>query len=202
MRIARFLRPGAMLVLVAAAGALGARAVAGGRAEAARSRAFAPPVSAATYDSATLEVRGRLSDAARARLASSSATSGGVLVLLDAADVRVCEDLGRQLRELRSRLGETVPFIIGAPAASLETIRAFAHREHLRPDGVVELRASDVIIRSGAGFRTPAALVLLGREGDVAGIAHSRRFRNVRVRSFAEELAAYLPDRHEPSLQP
>jgi hypothetical protein len=189
MRIARFLRPGAMLVLVAAGGVLG-------------TRAFAPPVSAATYDSATLEVRGRLSEAARARLASSSATPGGVLVLLDAADVRVCEDLGRQLRELRSHLGDTVPFTIGAPAASLETIRAFAHREHLRPDGVVELRASDVIIRSGAGFRTPAALVLLGREGDVAGIAHSRRFRNVRVRSFAEELAAYLPDRHDPSVQP
>jgi hypothetical protein len=111
-------------------------------------------------------------------------------VLLDSADIRVCEDLGRQLRELYNRAG-ALPLIVVADSAAVVAVRIFARRERLHPSGFVLIGAND-LIDGAARVPTPAALVLDLEGAAVAGVGHPRRFRNIRVRSFADELSANL----------
>jgi hypothetical protein len=185
---ARTLRSGALLMLVAAAGWVVARYAArpgsGGT--------IPPPPSTAALDSATVRLQGELTHAARAKLTQATAGTPAILVLLDSADIRVCEDLGRQLRELRNRAGPSLPLIVVTDSAAVVPIGTFARRERLRPARIVVLRAGNLIVGTPR-VPTPAALVLDRAGNAVAGVGHPRRFSNVRVRSFADELSPSLP---------
>jgi hypothetical protein len=184
-------RGAALLVLVAAGGWLGAR-VTSGRGDSAGSTRPSPAPAARAFDSATVSLRGRLTPTAYATIRATAGGSAAILVVLDSADIRVCEDLGRQLRELRNRAGPAVPLVVVVEAAALVPMRAFARRERLRA-GFVPLSPRNAMA-DGAQVPTPAALILRpGSAASVVGVAHPRRFPNVRVRSFADELSAYLP---------
>lgn len=150
-----------------------------------RDRRQAPSVSA--YDSATVRVEGVLSEPVRRAL---PATVGRdlLLVVLDSIDVRQCEDLGRQLRELQAASGRSL--IVVADDGSLANVAAFAQRERLRSE-MLGMSPSSTI----EGFpELPTPAVLVSRDGGrtVSGVAHPRRFANVRVRSFTEELDSLL----------
>lgn len=133
----------------------------------------------------------RLTAIARKKLAQPTASIPEILVLLDSADIRACEDLGRQLRQLRNRAGPEMRVIVGTDSSALRGVRTFARRERLRAAGFVALAAREVIAGQ-ADLPTPAVLIVRGNQV-VAGVSHPRRFQNVRVRSFADELSAYLP---------
>jgi hypothetical protein len=132
-----------------------------------------------------------LTATAAAKLGEQTADNATMLVLLDSVDVRVCEDLGRQLRELRHRAGPSLPLFVLADSAALGVVRTFARRERLQTAGFVAIGARQVMA-GGAALPTPAVLIVRGRTV-VAGVGHPRRFANIRVRSFADELSAYLP---------
>lgn len=185
MRAHPALSAGALLALLAA----GAWVTAHSARRASQDDAADVPAtpSTAALDSATVMLHGRLTPPVRALLGRPE-EGPSILVLLDSADVRVCEDLGRQLRELSRRV--TVPvFIVGDPQGMVR-IRAFARRERLRPAAFIPASPGEVV--EGRRIPTPAALVH-HPDGWVAGVGHPRRFRNVRTRSFADELSAYLP---------
>lgn len=188
---ARTLRSGALLALIASAGwgwAHFARPAGPPRPAPPAAR----PVTAAMLDSATVSLHGRLTPAARAALGIATEGSPVLLVVLDSADIRVCEDLGRQLRELRNRAGPSLPLVVVTDSAALVPIRTFARRERLHPAGFVALGAG-TLIDGRTRIPTPAALVL-DRDGSaVAGTGHPRRFSNIRLHSFADELSASLP---------
>jgi len=179
-----------LLALIGSTGWMGTRIATrhAGAADPTRRRAAD---SAASSVSATIPLQGELTANARAALVESTRGGAAILVLLDSVDIRVCEDLGRQLRELRYRAGPTLPLIIGTDSAALAPIRAFARRERLRPSAFASLDAREVI-EGMARLPTPAALVIYRGSAEVAGISHPLRFPNVRVRSFADELSAYL----------
>lgn len=183
---------GAVLGLVLAAGWIGAHRLARERSGARRLVQSAAPVSIAAYDSATVVVRGRLTGTARARLAATVGLGGALLVVLDSADVRVCEDLGRQLRILRRRAGPTLPLVVVTTPGALPTMRVFARREQLRLAALIEVGATELLVGT-ARVPTPAALVVRKEDLNVVGVAHPRRFRNIRIRSSADELSAALP---------
>jgi hypothetical protein len=143
-------------------------------------------------DSATVALRGELTSAASAALRRVAGGGPAVLVLLDTADIRVCEDLGRQLRELHARSGPGLPLVVVADPAALVRLRTFTRREHLRPAGFVAL-APGSVLADAAQAPTPAVLLTRAGSPNVVGVGHPRRFPNVRVRSFADELSAYLP---------
>jgi len=193
MPSARGFRDGALLALVLAAGWGGAVFATHGTGADGVARRVAPVPTAAALDSATLRLRGELTTSARVQLKRITGDRAVILVLLDSADIRVCEDLGRQLRELRNRVGSTFPLVIVADSEALVQVRAFARRERLRPAGLAALDPGNVI-DGATGVPTPAALVVHRGSAAAAGVSHPRRFPNVRVRSFADELSAYLRD--------
>lgn len=142
---------------------------------------------AAQYDSATRVIQGVLTSFAADAVRPSMRDAPGVLVVLRAADVRTCEDLGRQLRELQSRNPGITMVVV---ADTVDLLGAFVRRERLRAS-VVQLPAAAVVDGVSA-LPTPAVLVVGGTGGRVTGVAHPRRFSNARVRSFADELAEYV----------
>jgi|tagenome__1003787_1003787.scaffolds.fasta_scaffold20988087_8 hypothetical protein len=190
MRLAvRGFRSGVLLALVAAAGSIGAHFATRPR----PAERLPAPVLAVANDSATMPLQGQLTPVARSELREATKDEAAILVLLDSADIRVCEDLGRQLRELRNRAGSTFPLVIVVDSAALVPIATFVRRERLRPASLMALGTGNVIA-GVARVPTPAALVIPRGGGAVAGVGHPRRFANVRVRSFADELSAYLRD--------
>jgi hypothetical protein len=116
---ARGFRDGALLALVVAAAWGGAVFATHGTGADGVARRVAPVPTAAALDSATLPLRGELTTSARVQLRKFTGDRAAILVLLDSADIRVCEDLGRQLRELRNRVGSTFPLVIVADSAAL-----------------------------------------------------------------------------------
>jgi hypothetical protein len=148
--------------------------------------AMAAPTGA-QYDSATRVIKGVLTSFAADAVRPAMRDAPGVLVVLRAADVRTCEDLGRQLRELQSRSPGT-PMVVVADTVDL--LGAFVRRERLRAS-VVQL-AAPAVVEGVSGLPTPAVLVVDGTGGRVTGVAHPRRFSNARVRSFADELGEHV----------
>jgi hypothetical protein len=193
MLTARGFRSGALLALLAAAGSIGAHFATRRRSTERLAASVATAISAVANDSATMPLQGQLTPVARSELREATKDEAAILVLLDSADIRVCEDLGRQLRELRNRAGTKFPLIIVVDSAALVPMRTFARRERLRPASLMALGTGNVIA-GVARVPTPAALVIHKGGGAVAGVSHPRRFANVRVRSFAGELSAYLRD--------
>lgn len=183
----RALRSGTLLLALVGVGWLAAR-----HAGAAHPILPAPAQAIETAsDSVRIMVNSRLTPTALMKLGEQTAGTRALLVLLDSADVRTCEDLGRQLRELRNRAGAELPVFILADSEALVTVRTFARREHLLAAGLIAIPSGEVVKR-GSDFPTPAVLIVRGGEV-VFGVGHPRRFPNVRARSFADELSAYLP---------
>jgi hypothetical protein len=122
-------------------------------------------------------------------------SDSAVVVAVHARDVRTCEDLGRQIRQLASAVGSTTRLVIAIPADDSVRLLEFVRVERIRN---VELAVITVPLKmNGIDVPTPAAFVL-GRDGQVRrGIAHVQRERNVRTVSFAQELG-YLSTRLVP----
>ena len=167
-----------------AAHATGERA---GARRVAAARAPAGPPTDAAYDSATAPVRGTLTPGALALVRSVAFDSAVVLVVLKARDCLVCEDLGRQLREVRRIARPGLALVVATDSASEGTVRRFLRREHVRHAGMLRLSPAE-LLRDQAPVQTPALVVADPRTGAVAGVSHPRRFGNTRARSFAQEL--------------
>jgi hypothetical protein len=145
-----------------------------------------PPEAGATARVDT--IRGRLGNESYAEIqGAGSAAGGAVLLVLNGDDVRTCEDLGRQARELqRWAVGRGTRLVIWSAGDSTVPISTFLRREKIRAASIIH---SDSLphLRHGAPIATPAAL-LVEPGGSVRGTAHPDRVPNVRIRSFADEL--------------
>lgn len=107
------------------------------------------------------------------------------LVLLGAGDHRSCEDLGRQLRELERRAGDDAPLAVWTVSADAEDVREFLRRQHVN----AAVLHTDSLPPLGSGkLATPAVLRVRTSDGWGEGVAHTKRFPNLRTRSFADEL--------------
>lgn len=151
--------------------------------------AVPPPASAPSavaYDSATVVVGGTLTAPVRSALSSALDAAPPVLVVLGSGDVRNCEDLGRQLRDVQALAGG--PVFVATDSLGVVEVRAFARRERLRVQ-VIPI-APQAIVEDFPALPTPAVLVGRGDGRTAVGIAHPRRIANARVRSFAEELSS------------
>ena len=140
------------------------------------------------YDAAMRRFTGRLTSQARAAVGTLGQRHT-VLAVVTAADLATCEDLGRQLRELRRAVpaqpgwGMAV-MIDGAGRAELER---FLRRE--RVPYVALLEGDPRALLDGAEHPGTPAVVVLNGEGRIqAGVSHPLRVRNTRNRSFAQEL--------------
>lgn len=158
----------------------------------------APPVSSSfrgdpprDYEAATRPVRGALTSQARERLREAVPGPDAILVILRSRDCLVCEDLGRQLRELRRRAPERIPLIVSTETSGADVVRGFLRRERLR--ALVLGIAPAEVVEGDRALPTPAVLVLREGGASVAGVAHPWRFANTRLRSFAQELDSLLP---------
>ncbi len=193
IRTIRRLAPLAVAALLMAGGWTAARAVRLALPQPAAPRPPARTAEAmeALYDSGTAVVSGTLAPEAAAAVAARAGGGPALLVLLRAGDVVRCEDLGRQLRELRRAAGAGVPLVVWSDTADAAEVGAFLRREKLRDASVVGGSLGRVFARGGSAA-TPAVLVADGG-GAVRGVAHPRRFTNLRLRSFAAEMQAMLP---------
>jgi hypothetical protein len=137
-------------------------------------------------------IRGRLDSGSYAGIQGESSAGGrAVLLVLYGDDVRTCEDLGRQARELqRWAVSRGARLVIWSAGDSVFPITTFLLREKIRAASVIH---SDSLprLQHGAPIATPAAL-LVEPGGSVRGTAHPDRVPNVRVRSFADELEELL----------
>lgn len=141
----------------------------------------------ADYAAATERVAHRLSPGADQALRADHVASGPVMLfLVRDRDRRACEDLARQLRELRRRAPRDVPMVVWTTPDGLGPMEAFLRRERIP---VAALRGVKIDSVFGPGTRvvTPATLVVAA-DGMARGVAHSRRFPGSRPRSFAAEL--------------
>lgn len=147
----------------------------------------------AAYDRATVRFAGRLGPGVMEAVRPLGWQST-VLVVLRGDDVRACEDLGRQLRELRRAVpdadGRGMAVLVD-PAGEAD-LRLFLARERLPRVRVVTADPAG-LLADGTAVATPAALVADGDGRVRAGVSHSTRFKNVRSRSFAQELPLAEP---------
>lgn len=118
-------------------------------------------------------------------------SDSAVVAAVHARDVKTCEDLGRQLRQLAGAVGGGARLVIAIPASDSVRVKEFILVERIRN---VDLAVFTVPLRmNGIDVPTPAAFVL-GRDGRVRrGIAHVQREPNVRTVSFAQELGYLSP---------
>ena len=145
---------------------------------------------AEAYRSATNYSQGRLT----ARAATSvrrgrDSASLAVVLVVRGRDVRTCEDLGRQLRELRHALGRTRPIIALTDSSSVEVVRNFLALEHVASVTVAAESLTDLYAEPTA-LSTPAVLLVDWRDSVVQAVSHPQRFPDARVRSFSSELTA------------
>ena len=142
----------------------------------------------AAYDRATVRFTGRLGPRALAGV-RGLALQSTVLVVLRGTDVARCEDLGRQLRELYRAVADRPGWGLAVmidPAGEPE-LRRFLSRERIPAVPVIAADPA-ALLADGTNVATPAALVAR-RDGEIrAGVSHPSRFKNMRGRSFAQEL--------------
>jgi hypothetical protein len=108
-------------------------------------------------------------------------------VVLRGRDLLVCEDLGRQLREFSRAASAGLPMVVWTDTRGAPRVNAFLVREHVRSAQRDSIDV-DGLLDSGEKIITPAVLLASRIDGEASGIAHSRRFPNIRLRSFAQEL--------------
>jgi hypothetical protein len=110
-----------------------------------------------------------------------------VVVLLRGRDTMKCEDLGRQLRELRRSLRGRLPLVVWTARGDSVLVSTFLRRENVSADALAGVAVDSVYAAEGRVV-TPAVLVARDGGAAVHGIAHSRRFPNSRLRSFTQEM--------------
>ncbi|HEY0017517.1 MAG TPA: hypothetical protein VGC13_14495 [Longimicrobium sp.] len=141
-----------------------------------------------SYDAAMKRFGGRVTSRLQTAL-QALPLDHTVLAVVTAADLRGCEDLGRQLREL-SKAVPSEPgwgLAILVDAAGSEDLRRFLERERVPPVPIL-VGHPTAFLEGGEHPGTPAAAVVV-RDGRIAaGISHPLRVRNTRSRSFAQEL--------------
>jgi hypothetical protein len=131
-----------------------------------------------------------LASGSYARFRSAGEEDGrSVLLVLRGSDVRTCEDLGRQARELQRWAGvhDARLVVWTEEEDSVLSVETFLRRERIRP--TLLIRAALPHLTGRATLATPAAL-LVEPDGEVRGTAHPDRVPNVRASSFADELEA------------
>jgi len=111
-----------------------------------------------------------------------------LVLALRARDSFTCEDLGRQLREVRHALrGRDTPLILVTPASDSQAVRVWLRRERVSPTHWLILDPNHLLADRDS-LATPA-LVLADGDGKILrGIAHPERVRNTRTRSFVHEM--------------
>ncbi len=138
------------------------------------------------FDSATARISGMAGAALMEALRRHNGSADSVIaIVLTAEDCLTCEDLGRQLRELRR--ATPLPVVIAAESLSAPVVATFLDREHLVTVPVVALPHASVLA-DGRRFTTPAAFIVTLGSGELAGISHTKRFKYARARSFRDEL--------------
>ena len=80
-----------------------------------------------------------------------------------------------------------MPIVVWTDARGAPGVNAFLAREHVRSAQRQSIDL-DGLLDSGEKIITPAVLLASRIDGEASGIAHSRRFPNIRLRSFAQEL--------------
>ncbi|HEU0013077.1 MAG TPA: hypothetical protein VFQ45_05310 [Longimicrobium sp.] len=148
----------------------------------------------AEYDASVARIKGWLSRAALAGLDSGPGDSVATVVVLRGRDLPGCEDLGRQLRELQHRYRGRASVFVWTLASDSNAVLRFLRRERLRA-GLASFSTLDSLGLGPAPLVTPAVLRVRLSDGSTYGIGHARRFRNVRSRSFADELPEPGPPR-------
>ena len=152
-----------------------------------RAAASATGPSPEVLAAASVRVRGRL--AARARgWVTHAGRDGAVIVVLRRHDIAVCENLGHQLRELVRADRRRRPVVALAEPGALEEVATFFRREHLHVP--IRMLSPDSVFTDTQHMPSPA--VLVAANGRAEGVAHPVRFANLRVTSFAAELAPLL----------
>jgi hypothetical protein len=161
--------------------------------DAARGPGVARPSEVGIVASARVDtIRGRLDNDSYAGVQGASPAAGrAVLLVLYGDDVRTCEDLSRQARELqRWAVSRGARLLIWSAGDSSLPVTTFLRREKI---GAASIIRSDSLphLQDSAPIATPAAL-LVEPGGAVLGTAHPDRVPNVRIRSFADELEELL----------
>lgn len=136
-------------------------------------------------------LRGRAAPASwRAIQEGRPGERGGYLVIaLRAEDCFTCEDLGRQLRELRHTRGAADRgVVVITPPADRTIVEKWLRKERVVAVTVVSTERGFQLDATGS-VPTPAALLLDSLGQVERGISHPQRVRNVRLVSFAAELA-------------
>ena len=141
----------------------------------------------AAYDASTVRITGRLADPAARRLAAVAGGEPGVVVMVRGQDVKTCEDVARQLRQLVHAVPAQTPVVVWTDAESRAFVSSFLRRERIRARSV-EGVALESVVPGAARVHTPAVLLVDGDGAVLDGIAHTRRFPNFRGRSFAQEV--------------
>lgn len=151
----------------------------------------APPVeikyTEKEYAAATELVAQRLAPWADQALRAEGPAAGSTLLfLVRERDRRSCEDLARQLRELRRRAPRELRMVVWTGKDDVEPVASFLRRERIRVESVQGVEI-DSVFGGGKRVITPATLVV-APDGSARGVAHSQRFPGTRPRSFAQEL--------------
>ncbi|HEX5869965.1 MAG TPA: hypothetical protein VFY65_06110 [Longimicrobium sp.] len=133
-------------------------------------------------EAATQRFTGRVSGPVQRLLAADTTLA----VVLRARDLTSCEDLGRQLRNLR-RVAPARTLVVWTEPKETEDVRRFLRRERVSNVAVSGMDLSTLMVDVRA-LVTPAAMLVSPDGQVVQGIAHPSRFPNMRLRSFAEEL--------------
>jgi hypothetical protein len=141
-------------------------------------------------DAPVRPLRGQTTPAAWQAIRDAEPAHGGgyMAIALQAADCFTCEDLGRQLRELRHArgAGERTVVVVTTPL-DLAVVRAWLRKERVVPVRLVAVDGGVQLIGTGP-VPTPAVMLLDSAGRVERGIAHPQRVPNVRLVSFAAEL--------------
>ena len=118
--------------------------------------------------------------------------NGVVVVALRARDITRCEDLGRQIRELRRETPEAASFEVWTDSRDSSTVLDFLKIERIAYTRLRDIEVRRLFDTKATVQSTPLALVLDKHQDVLAGVSHPGRFANARPRSFASELAKGL----------
>lgn len=111
-----------------------------------------------------------------------------LVIVLAADDVRTCEDLGRQLREvLRTRVARRQPVVVVRTDDDAHTVDTWLRRERIR--GTVQASPPRGTLTPNFLPAPGPAVLRVSADGRVLdGVLHPTRVLNVRVVSFVREL--------------
>jgi len=150
---------------------------------------FPPPITGEVITVGAVPVSGRLelTRVATAALPTDPWTSA-IAVLITASAMQTCEDVGRQLRELRRESSARgVPMVIWTDEKSLQTVTMELHRERLSGIRVSAVRDLG-LLASGESVTTPAVIHFDGEGRVITGVSYPESHPNVRPVPFAAEI--------------